>query len=112
MVGEPRVSEDGNSGDAITRELEILNQYGIHARPAALFVKTASRFDAEITVERGGNKVSGKSIMGLMMLAAAHGTSIVVEVMGDDEEDAMNAIERLVEGGFGEEMAEEREDVS
>jgi phosphocarrier protein HPr len=103
MVGEPLVSEDRNNGDAITRELEILNQYGIHARPAALFVKTASRFDAEITVERGGNKVSGKSIMGLMTLEASKGTTLTVTVEGEDAEEAITELEELVASKFDEE---------
>ncbi len=97
------MSEDGNNGDAITRELEILNQYGIHARPAALFVKTASRFDAEITVERGGNKVSGKSIMGLMTLEASKGTTLTVTVEGEDAEEAITELEELVASKFDEE---------
>ena len=94
------------------KNLTIRNPLGLHMRAANLFVEVAARYAAAVRVSRGEVQVNGKSIMGLMMLAAAHGTSIVVEVNGDDEEDAMIAIERLVKGGFGEEMAEEREDVS
>jgi phosphocarrier protein len=84
----------------------------MHMRAANLFVEVAGRYAASVRVSRGEVQVNGKSIMGLMMLAAAHGTSIVVEVVGDDEVDAMCALEQLVDGGFGEEMAEEREDVT
>ena len=97
------MSDEGYIGEAITRELEILNQYGIHARPAALFVKTASRFDSEITVERGGNKVSGKSIMGLMTLEASKGTTLTVTVEGEDAEEAIAELAELVAGKFDEE---------
>ena len=63
------------AGGALSRNLKIVNQYGIHARPAALFVKTASRFDADVFVEKDDNRVSGKSIMGLMTLEASLGTN-------------------------------------
>lgn len=94
------------------KTLTIRNPLGLHMRAANLFVEVAARYAASVRVSRGEVQVNGKSIMGLMMLAAAHGTSIVVDVAGDDEQDAMDAIERLVEGGFGEEMAEERKDAT
>lgn len=78
------------------REFKISNQYGIHARPAALFVKTASRFDAEINVEKDGNVVSGKSIMGLMTLEAARGSVLRVTAEGADGEEALDHLEDLV----------------
>lgn len=78
------------------REFKISNQYGIHARPAALFVKAASRFDAEINVEKDGNVVSGKSIMGLMTLEAGRGSVLRVTAEGDDSEEALDHLEDLV----------------
>lgn len=78
------------------REFKISNQYGIHARPAALFVKAASRFDAEISVEKDGNVVSGKSIMGLMTLEAGRGSVLRVTAEGEDGEEALDHLEDLV----------------
>lgn len=78
------------------REFKISNQYGIHARPAALFVKTASRFDADINVEKDGNVVSGKSIMGLMTLEAGRGSVLRVTADGADGEEALDHLEDLV----------------
>lgn len=78
------------------RELIISNQYGIHARPAALFVKAASRFDADISVEKDGTVVSGKSIMGLMTLEAGRGCVLRVTADGPDGEEALDHLEELV----------------
>lgn len=78
------------------REFKISNQYGIHARPAALFVKAASRFDAEINVEKDGAIVSGKSIMGLMTLEAGRGSVLRVTAEGVDSEEALDHLEDLV----------------
>ena len=78
------------------RELVIANQYGIHARPAALFVKAASRFDADINVEKDGTVVSGKSIMGLMTLEAGRGAVLRVTADGPDSEEALDYLEELV----------------
>ena len=83
-----------------SRELTISNKLGIHARPAAEFVKTASRYDAEIRVEKDGEEVDGKSIMGLMMLAAGHGSVLNVMAEGNDAEDALTAIEALIGRNF------------
>ena len=83
--------------------LEIQNRKGLHARAAAAFVKTAEQFDAEITVERIGQTVSGCSIMGLMMLAAAKGTTIVVKACGNQANEAIEAIKELINNKFGEE---------
>jgi phosphocarrier protein HPr len=90
------VINGANNKDALSREFRILNQYGIHARPAALFVKTASRFDSDIVVEKDGNSVSGKSIMGLMTLEAGRGTVLRVTANGDDGEEALDHLEELI----------------
>lgn len=92
------------AGDApISKQLEIKNRLGLHARAAAQLVQTASQFDAEITVGRDNQVVNGKSIIGLMMLAAAQGTSVEVCASGPQAAEAMQAIERLVEAKFNEE---------
>ncbi len=83
--------------------LEIQNVRGLHARAASAFVKEADRFKADIWVEKDGQRVSGRSIMGLMMLAAAKGTTIDVFCDGDDEADAQHALEALVNAKFNEE---------
>lgn len=85
------------------RELEITNQRGLHARASAKFVKCAEAFNAEITVTRDGMSVPATSIMGLMMLGAAMGTSIMVEASGPQAEDAIQALAQLVESKFDEE---------
>lgn len=84
------------------KDFTILNKLGIHARPAAQFVKTANRFQSDIFVEKDGEEVDGKSIMGLMMLAAGHGSVISVTVEGTDEEAAMEAIADLIARKFEE----------
>ncbi len=86
----------------ISRELEILNKLGLHARAAAKLVQCAGRFASRVDIERRGQSVNGKSIMGVMMLAASQGTRIRVETAGEDEEAAMAAIEALVGDRFGE----------
>ena len=87
----------------LERELDILNSRGLHARASAKFVKCAESFNAQVTVTRDGQSVPGTSIMGLMMLAAAQGTSIVVSVQGPQAEEAMTALAQLVADRFGEE---------
>ncbi len=84
------------------KEYTILNKLGIHARPAAQFVKTANRFQADIFVEKDGEEVDGKSIMGLMMLAAGHGSTIFVSADGADAEAALEAIGDLISRKFEE----------
>lgn len=84
------------------RDFTIQNKLGIHARPAAQFVKMANRFQSDITVEKDGEEVDGKSIMGLMMLAAGHGSVIVVSAEGEDEEAALDAIADLIGRKFEE----------
>ncbi len=81
-------------------ELTIPNEEGLHARPAAKFVKLASRFASEIWVEKDDEEINGKSIMGLMMLAAAQGAVIKVSAEGDDAEEAISKITELVNSGF------------
>ena len=81
---------------AIVKELAIINQRGLHARASAKFVKCAEGYDADITVSRDGQTVPATSIMGLMMLAAAMGTSITVEASGPQAEAALSALEALV----------------
>ena len=85
-----------------TRELPIVNKLGLHARAASKFVTVASQYDARVTVVKDGREVSGKSIMGVMMLAAARGSSIEVTAEGDDAEAALDALETLVADRFGE----------
>lgn len=86
----------------ITKKIPVLNKLGIHARPAAQFVRVASRFQADVTVEKDDERVDGKSIMGLMMLAVGCGAEINVTTDGPDEAEALEAIEALVAGKFGE----------
>ena len=87
---------------ATRRLVKICNQKGLHARAAARFVKTASQFEAEVTVRKNGTEVSGRSIMGLMMLAAASGTLIEVAATGPDAVAAVEALARLIECKFDE----------
>jgi phosphocarrier protein len=87
----------------LSRELQIVNQRGLHARASAKFVKCAEGFDARISVSRDGQTVPGTSIMGLMMLAASLGTSITVETSGPQAQLAMDALASLVASKFGEE---------
>lgn len=85
-----------------TREFTVTNKLGIHARPAAQFVKTASRFSCDIQVEKDDEQADGKSIMGLMMLAAGNGSILVVTTDGDDADDALDALGALIERNFEE----------
>lgn len=87
----------------IQGEFIIPNKLGLHARASALLVKTASRFASDIKIEREGVEVNGKSIMGIMMLAAAKGSTVVLKVEGADEAEAYDAIGELIRNGFGEE---------
>ena len=86
----------------IRKELEIRNKLGLHARASAKLVQCANRFDSDIRVERCGQSVNGKSIMGIMMLAASQGTSVEIEATGADEQAAIEAIEQLIRDRFGE----------
>ena len=93
----------GENNPKIMREYVIQNRYGIHARPAAMLVKTASKFQADVTLEKGAVRVSGKSIMGLMTMEASCGAKIRVVAEGVDAEQALDEIERLFENKFYEE---------
>ena len=84
------------------RSFTIVNSLGLHARAAAQLVQVANRFRAEIHVEKDGMQVNGKSIMGVLTLAAAKGSSITVSVEGEDAEHAMLALAKVIENGFGE----------
>lgn len=88
---------------AVSREVQITNQRGLHARASAKFVNLASRIDAKIDVEKDGNRVCGTSIMGLMMLGAAVGDVVVIHVEGEYAEKALEQLVELVEDRFGEE---------
>ena len=84
------------------RSVQIVNKHGLHARPAAEMVKAASRFKCDITISRDDLEVNGKSIMGVMMLAAEYGASITLRATGADAEDALDALATLVASRFGE----------
>ncbi len=87
----------------ITRDFLVSNKLGMHARPAAMFVKTANRFSCDIFVEKDGEKVNGKSIMGLMMLAAGPGSTLTVHAHGQDASQALAELELLIKRKFDEE---------
>ena len=95
-------SGDQPPGGALERLVEIQNKKGLHARASAKFVQTAEQFDAVITVTRGGETVGGTSIMGLMMLAAGPGTTILIRASGHEAALAMEALCELIAGRFGE----------
>ena len=84
----------------IVEKLIIKNKLGLHARPAALFVQTASRFDANVTISKDGIEVNGKSIMGILMLAAEKGSEVILKVQGKDERAMFEALKNLLEDEF------------
>jgi phosphocarrier protein len=86
----------------IKQEIKIINKLGLHARASSKFTQMASKFQSEVWVTRKGRRVNGKSIMGLMMLAAAQGCTIELETDGTDEQAAMNALVDLINHYFGE----------
>ena len=86
----------------VERTVQILNKNGLHARPAAEIVKLAAKYRSEITISRDGTEVNGKSIMGVMMLAAECGASIVLRADGEDADQAIDAIAALIANKFGE----------
>ncbi len=94
-------STDGDS--VMTKDFLVSNKLGIHARPAAMFVKTANRFTCDIFVEKDGEKVNGKSIMGLMMLAAGPGSRLTIHALGQDALQALAELEILIKRKFDEE---------
>lgn len=95
-----RKSKTTGGARIVVRELKIVNQLGLHARPAALFVKTASRFESDVTVNKDGSTVSGKSIMGLMTLEVSMGSVLTVTAEGPDAEEVLDELQHLVEGKF------------
>lgn len=86
----------------LTKEVLIVNRLGLHARAAAKFIQTAGRFGCDVQVSKGAKQINGKSIMGVMMLAAAQGASIEITTEGPEEALAMEALVELVADGFGE----------
>jgi len=86
----------------LQKSFTIVNRLGLHARAAAQLVQTANRFSSEVLVEKEGIEVNGKSIMGILLLAAPKGTPISLTVSGTDETEAMTALTNLIEDGFGE----------
>ncbi len=91
-----------SSEHKVTKEITITNRLGLHARPSAMFVKVCNRHKADIWVEKDGEQVNGKSIMGLMMLAAGHGSKLRITCEGSDAERALQEIEELTERKFDE----------
>jgi len=88
----------------IQREVTVRNRAGLHTRPASMLVKTASQFQAEVFLRRDGYEINGKSVIGVMTLAAEQGATLNLVVDGADEEEAASALVDLFEDGFGEEM--------
>ena len=89
-------------GHSLQKSFTIINRLGLHARAAAHLVQTANRFNSEVLVVKDDIEVNGKSIMGILLLAAPKGTEISLTVTGDDESEAMDALTNLIEDGFGE----------
>jgi len=87
-----------------SQEVTIRNRLGLHARAAAKFVHTATRYSSHIKISRDGKTMDGKSIMGILLLAAGAGTTVIISADGTDESDAIDALCTLVNGGFGEEL--------
>jgi phosphocarrier protein len=100
---KPMSAKKTTDAEFQTKELVVTNKAGIHARPAAMFVKTANRFGSDIFVEKDGEKINGKSIMGLMMLAAGPGSKVTLHVKGADAAAALAELEALVQRKFDEE---------
>jgi phosphocarrier protein len=98
----PEPSSESVRDGAVVRVFTICNKKGLHARASAKFVQTVEKFDADVHVKRGGESVGGTSIMGLMMLAAAPGTSITVEATGREAMEVVEALANLIDSRFGE----------
>jgi phosphocarrier protein HPr len=98
-----RKSDGESEGRTASREVTVINKLGVHARPAALFVKIANKFASNIIVEKDGEQVNGKSIMGLMMLAAGQGSKLILIAEGPDAETAVRELEALFQRKFDEE---------
>ncbi len=97
-----RKSSGAEGGEKIEKEVTIVNRLGMHARPAAMFVRIASRFRCEVWVEKEGERINGKSIMGLMMLAAGQGSKLKLCCEGADAAEAVCELETLIAGKFNE----------
>jgi phosphocarrier protein HPr len=89
-------------GQKVEKDIPIINRLGLHARPAAMFVRIASRYRSEVWVAKEGEEVNGKSIMGLMMLAAGQGSNLHIRCEGPDAEKAMEELEELINARFNE----------
>jgi phosphocarrier protein HPr len=98
-----RKTSGTESGDKAEKEVTIVNRLGMHARPAAMFVRIASRYRSEIWVEKEGEQINGKSIMGLMMLAAGQGSKLTIRCQGPDADRALEELEALIANRFNEE---------
>ena len=99
---EPVPEGRPSTEDAVVRKLVIRNRKGLHARASARFVQTVEKFNADVRVTRGGETVGGTSIMGLMMLAAASGSAIIVEATGKEAAEVIEALSELINSRFGE----------
>jgi phosphocarrier protein HPr len=97
-----RKGSDTSRADRHEKEMTIVNRLGMHARPAAMFVRIASRYRCEIWVEKDGEEINGKSIMGLMMLAAGQGSKLRVRCEGPDAKEALQELEELIAARFNE----------
>jgi phosphocarrier protein len=87
------------------RDVEVVNKLGLHARPSARLTQLASQFKSQVHLSRNGRRVNAKSIMGVMMLAAARGSTVTLETEGEDEVEAIDALAGLISSGFGEEIS-------
>jgi phosphocarrier protein len=101
-MGSNSKKTDPKNEEKFTRELVVLNKLGLHARPAAMFVRTANRFPCDIIVDKDNEEVNGKSIMGLMMLAAGNGAKIKVTAVGEQAQVALDELENLLKRKFDE----------
>ncbi|KIE58439.1 phosphocarrier protein HPr [Methylacidiphilum kamchatkense Kam1] len=103
MEPETNQSDSGKTSfSPVVREVVVQNKLGIHARPAAMFVKIANRYESDIKVEKDGEEVNGKSIMGVMLLAASMGSKLKITAIGPDAQQAVEALVNLVNNKFGE----------
>ena len=101
-MGLLRRTKDAGSVQKIEKEIPIVNRLGLHARPAAMFVRIASRYRSEVWVEKDGEQINGKSIMGLMMLAAGQGSKLKLCCEGADAAKAVEELEQLIANKFNE----------
>ena len=97
-----RKTTGAERGQKVEKDITIVNRLGLHARPAAMFVRIASRYRAEVWVDKAGEQVNGKSIMGLMMLAAGQGSKLHIRCEGQDADKAMQELEELIQAHFNE----------